>query len=157
MKSPCWMSRTRLFTLRRMFWYGYNRSNNEEGKYKWCRWITLINVLAKVYSQKVLNRLVKCTHLHETACDKPKVLSTGNTFYCGFVDCEKCSITRSLLWGENPNLIQEKVCAKLTRALKSLCMSVKSFVVFYGSTDRFETKLPQFSSYFYGVCKCPHR
>lgn len=75
------------------------------------RGITLINILAKIYSQILLNRLTKWSTLNETLNKNQfgfqkgksiidcifilraivtKVLSTGGKLYCAFIDYERC-------------------------------------------------------------------
>ncbi|MEW8545253.1 MAG: reverse transcriptase family protein, partial [Candidatus Thiodiazotropha sp.] len=85
------------------------------------RGITLINVLAKVYSQLLLNRLTKWTEMYDKITKSQfgfqkrksiidcifilqsvvsKVLSKGQKLYCVFIDYEKCfdKIDRTFLW-----------------------------------------------------------
>ena len=85
------------------------------------RGITLINVLAKIYSQLPLNRLTKWSTEHETITINQfgfqqgksttdcvfllhaiisKVLNSGEKLFCCFIDYEKCfdKVDRLFLW-----------------------------------------------------------
>ena len=104
------------------------------------RGITLINILSKIYSQVLHNRLtnwsdrenkisnnqfgfqkgkstVDCIFIFSSIISK--TLSTGNKLYCAFLDYEKAfdKIDRSLLWHK---LLAENVSSKLVKALKSM-------------------------------------
>ena len=112
------------------------------------RGITLINVLAKVYSQLLLNRLTYWTEMYDKITKSQfgfqkrksiidcifilqsvvsKVLSKGQKLYCVFIDYEKCfdKIDRALLWQK---LLSQNVSCKLVRAIKSMYSVVKSCV-----------------------------
>ena len=109
------------------------------------RGITLINVLGKIYSQVLLNRLSKWSEKHEKLSKNQfgfqkgkstvdcifilysvisKVLNSGEKLYCCFIDYEKAfdKINRSLLWHK---LIFENVSSKFVRAVKSSMMLLK--------------------------------
>ena len=96
------------------------------------RGIFLINVLAKIYSQLLLNRLTKWLTENETITDNQfgfqkgksttdcvfllhviisKVLNSSGKLYCAFIDYEKCfdKVDRSLLWQK---LLKENVSCK---------------------------------------------
>lgn len=110
---------------------------NEASNY---RRITLNSVLAKVYSQLLLNRLTSWTEKYEKIADNQfgcqkgksvqdciyilhtvisKVLNKGQKLYCIFIDYEKCfdKIDRSLLWQK---ILTENVSCKLVKAIKSM-------------------------------------
>ena len=112
------------------------------------RGITLINVLGKIYSQVLLNRLSKWSEKHEKLSKNQfgfqkgkstvdcifilysvisKVLNSGEKLYCCFIDYEKAfdKINRSLLWHK---LIFENVSSKFVRALKSMYDVVKACI-----------------------------
>ena len=114
------------------------------------RGVTLINVIAKVYSQLLLNRLTNWSKKHEkinknqfgfqqgksiTDCIFilhaiiSKVLHSGQKLYCVFIDYEKCfdKIDRSLLWQK---LLLQNVSCKLVKAIKSMYTTVKLCVRF---------------------------
>ena len=109
------------------------------------RGITLINILAKIYSQLLLNRLTKWSEKSEIITDNQfgfqkgksttdcvfilhsiisKVLSSKEKLYCVFIDFEKCfdKIDRSHLWLK---LLSEHVSCKLVKAIKSMYSTVK--------------------------------
>ena len=111
------------------------------------RGITLINihVLAKIYSQLLLNRLTKWTSENDIITDNQfgfqkgksttdcvfllhaitsKVLNNGEKLYCAFIDNEKCfdKIDRSYLWQK---LLKENISSKLVKAIKSMYTTVK--------------------------------
>ena len=112
------------------------------------RGITLIDILGKIYSQILLNRLSKWSDKHDKLNHNQfgfqmgkstvdctfifssiisKLLQAGEKLYCVFIDYEKAfdRIDRSLLWHK---LIFEKVSSKgsLTLAMgKCLWFSVK--------------------------------
>ncbi|XP_060567678.1 uncharacterized protein LOC132726376 [Ruditapes philippinarum] len=117
------------------------------------RGITLINILAKIYSQILLNRLSKWSIKHDKICSEQfgfqkgksvsdcififhavisNVLNSGNKLYCIFVDYEKCfdKIDRSFLWQK---LIAENISTRFVKAMKSMYTTVKSCVR-YNST-----------------------
>lgn len=127
---------------------------NEASNY---RGITLISVLAKVYSQLLLNRLTSWTEKYEKIADNQfgfqkgksvqdciyilhavisKVLNEGQKLYCIFIDYEKCfdKIDRSLLWQK---LLTENVSCKLVKAIKSMYTVVKSCVKYKLSFSSF--------------------
>ena len=127
---------------------------NEASNY---RGITLISVLAKVYSQLLLNRLTSWTEKYEKIADNQfgfqkgksvqyciyilhavisKVLNEGQKLYCIFIDYEKCfdKIDRSLLWQK---LLTENVSCKLVKAIKSMYTVVKSCVKYKSSFSSF--------------------
>ena len=98
------------------------------------RGITLINILAKIYSQLLLNRLTKWSEKYEKLSENQfgfqkaksttdcvfilhsiisKVLNSGENLYCVFIDYEKCfdKIDRSHLWqklvAENVKMLRQ--------------------------------------------------
>ena len=118
---------------------------NDAGNY---RGITLINVLAKIYSQLLLNLLTNGAEIHEQIMKNQfgfqkgksivdcifilhsvmsKILDSGEKLYCVFIDFEKCfdKTDRSFLWQK---LISQKVSCKLMNAIKSMYLTVKSCV-----------------------------
>ena len=125
------------------------------------RGITLINILAKIYSQLLLNRLTKWSEKNETITDNQfgfqkgksttdcvfilhsiisKVLSSKEKLYCVFIDFEKCfdKIDRSYLWLK---LLSEHVSCKLVKAIKSMYSTVKLCIRYKNTFSEF------FSSY----------
>lgn len=126
------------------------------------RGITLINILAKIYSQILLNRLTKWTVKYDKICNNQfgfqknksvvdclfilhtvvsKVLDSGNKLYCIFIDYEKCfdKIDRSFLWQK---LLSENISSKFVRAIKSMYSRVKSCIKFNSSfSDFFDTHI----------------
>ena len=127
---------------------------NEASNY---RGITLISILAKVYSQLLLNRLTAWSEKYETISNNQfgfqkgksvvdcvfilhaiisKVLNTGHKLYCIFIDNEKCfdKIDRSFLWQK---LLQEQISCKLVKAIKSMYTTVKSCIKYKSSYSRF--------------------
>ena len=121
------------------------------------RGITLINTLAKVYSQLLLNRLTSWSEKHEKLSKHQfgfqkgksvtdcvfilhtvisKVLSQGQKLYCVFIDYEKCfdKIERSYLWQK---LLAENISCKLVKAIKSMYTVVKSCVKYKSSYSKF--------------------
>ena len=112
------------------------------------RGITLINIIEKVYSQILLNRLTKwvdnknsisaiqfgfqkgkstvdCIFILNAIISK--TLSEKKKLYCAFIDFEKCfdKIDRSLLFQK---LLREGVSTKLTKAFKSMYETVKACI-----------------------------
>lgn len=100
------------------------------------RGITLNNIIAKVYSQVLLNRLTDWTEKHEKISDcqfgyqkgkstidcifilhsiVSKTLNSGQKLYSIFIDYEKCfdRINRVLLWQK---LLADNVSSKMTNA-----------------------------------------
>ena len=125
------------------------------------RGITLINLMGKIYSQILLNRLNKwadnedkifnCQFGFQKGKSKvdciftfysiiAKTLSAGEKLYCVCVDYAKAfdKINRSLLWQK---LLSENVSSKFVNALRSMYSSVRSCVRYQSSKSRF------FSSY----------
>ena len=121
------------------------------------RGITLINVVAKIYSQLLLNRLTKWAEKYEKlACNQfgfqkgksivdcifilhsaiTKVLDSGQKLYAVFIDYEKCfdKIERSLLWQK---LLSENVSCKVVKAVRSMYITVKSCVKYKSSYSNF--------------------
>ena len=121
------------------------------------RGITLINILGKIYSQILLNRLNKWAEKEEKISENQfgfqkgkstvdciftlhsiltKTLDAGEKLYCVFVDYEKAfdKVDRSLLWHK---LLKEKVSSKLVKAVCSMCAVVKSCIRYQSSTSRF--------------------
>ena len=121
------------------------------------RGITLINVLAKVYSQLLLNRLSYWTEMYDKIINSQfgfqkrksiigciyilqsvvsKVLSKGQMLYCVFTDYEKCfeKIDRAFLWQK---MLSQNISCKLVRAIKSMYTVVKSNVRYKSSYSTF--------------------
>ena len=121
------------------------------------RGIALINILAKIYSQLLLNRLTKWTCKYEKITDNQygfqkgksttdcvfllhsiiaKVLNSGEKSYCVFIDYEKCfdKIDRSYLWQK---LLAENVSCKLVKAIKSMYTTVKLCVKYNNTFSQF--------------------
>ena len=121
------------------------------------RGITLINVLGKIYSQVLLNRVSKWSEKHEKLSANQfgfqkgkstvdcifllysvisKVLNSGEKLYCCFIDYEKAfdRIDRSLLWHK---LIFENVSSKFVRALKSMYDVVKACIRYNSTHSNF--------------------
>ena len=121
------------------------------------RGISLINILAKIYSQLLLNRLTKWTSKHEIIMDNQygfqkgksttdcvfllhsvisKVLNSGEKLYCIFIDYEKCfdKIDRSHLWQK---LLAENISSKLVTAIKSMYATVKLCVTYNNTFSPF--------------------
>ena len=112
------------------------------------RGITLINIIAKIYSQILLNRLTEWSIKHKTIIDNQfgfqkgkstidciyilhsiiaKTLFSKKKLYCAFVDFEKCfdKLERSFIFQK---LIQQNVSSKFVQAIKSMYNSVKACV-----------------------------
>ena len=127
---------------------------NDAGNY---RGITLINIMAKIYSQLLLNRLTEWADIHDKITHNQfgfqkgksiadcifilhsvisKVLGSGQKLYCVFIDYEKCfdKINRLFLWQK---LITENVSCKLVKAIKSMYLTVKSCVRYKSSFSEF--------------------
>ena len=121
------------------------------------RGITLINILGKVYSQVLLNRLSKWSEKYDKLSKNQfgfqkgkstvdcifllnsivsKVIHSGEKLYCCFIDYEKAfdRIDRSLLWHK---LIFENVSSKFVRALKSMYDVVRACVRYNSSRSNF--------------------
>lgn len=127
-----------------------NDANNYRG-------ITLINVLAKIYSQLLLNRLTDWSEKYEKISRNQfgfqkgksvvdcvfilhavisKVMNTGQKLYCVFIDYEKCfdKIDRTYLWQK---LLAENISSKLVTAIKSMYTTVKSCVKYNSTYSNF--------------------
>ena len=121
------------------------------------RGFTLINILGKLYSQLLLNRLNKWAEKEEKLLDNQfgfqkgkstvdciftlysiiaKTLGMGEKLYCVFIDYEKAfdKIDRSFLWQK---LLTEQVSGKFVNALRSMYTVVKSCVKYGSNTSRF--------------------
>ena len=121
------------------------------------RGITLINILSKIYSQILLNRLTKwsdrenkissnqfgfqkgkstvdCIFIFSSIISK--TLNAGCKLYCVFLDYEKAfdKIDRSFLWHK---LISENVSSRLVKALKSMYNTVKSCIRYKSTLSGF--------------------
>lgn len=119
------------------------------------RGITLNNILAKIYSQILLNRLTSWTERYEKISNCQfgyqkgksttdcifilhsiilKVLNNGQKLYSIFIDYEKCfdKINRLFLWQK---LIAENVSTKMTKAIKAMYSSVRSAIRYNGVTS----------------------
>ena len=123
------------------------------------RGITINNILAKIYSQILLNRLTAWTEkdnkisncqfgyqkgkstvdcifiLHSIIA---KTLSSGQKLYTVFIDYEKCydKINRQFLWQK---LIAENVSSKVTKAIKAMYSTVKSAIKYNRETSNYIT------------------
>ena len=121
------------------------------------RGITLINILAKIYSQLLLNRLTQWSEKEEKLTQTQfgfqkgkstidciftlysiitKTLHAGDKLYCVFVDYEKAfdRIDRTLLWQK---LISEHLNIKFVKALSSMYCVVKSCIRYKSSLSQF--------------------
>lgn len=121
------------------------------------RGITLINVLAKTYSQLLLNRLTAWSNKYEKIADNQfgfqkgksttdcifllhsvisKVLNSGEKLYCIFIDYEKCfdKIDRSHLWKK---LLSENVSCKFVKAIRSMYTTVKLCIKYKSSFSQY--------------------
>ena len=126
------------------------------------RGITVSNILSKIYSQILLNRLTKWSEKHEFLCKNQfgfqkgkstsdciyilhsiitKVLQSQEKLYCIFIDFEKAfdKIDRLKLWNK---LITENVSSKMVLALKAMYKTVKTCIRHNNSYSAFiESKL----------------
>ena len=123
------------------------KSGNPDDTHNY-RGITLINVLGKIHSQILLNRLSKWSEKYDKLSKNQfgfqkgkstvdcifllysiisKVLHSGEKLYCCFIDYEKAfdRIDRSLLWHKP---IFEHVSSKFVRALKSMYDVVRAYI-----------------------------
>lgn len=123
------------------------------------RGITLINILAKIYSQILLNRLTKWSEKENKLSKNQfgfqkgkstidciftfysiinKTLNAGDKLYCVFVDYEKAfdKIDRTLLWQK---LASENVSSKLIKAISAMYTIVKSCIKYHSSQSQFLT------------------
>ena len=114
------------------------------------RGITLINIMSKIYSHILHNRLIKWAEEYEKNNDcqfglKPhkstvdciflfhsiisKTLSRGEKLYCSFVDFRRAfdTVNRKYLWQK---LIQNNVSSKMVKCLQSMYENVKACVKF---------------------------
>ena len=121
------------------------------------RGITLINILGKIYSQILLNRLTKWSEKENKISNNQfgfqrgksttdcifilssiisKTLYQGEKLYCVFLDYEKAfdNIDRNLLWQK---LISEHVSTKLVIAIRSMYNTVKSCIRYQASRSSF--------------------
>ena len=121
------------------------------------RGITLINILAKIYSQLLVNRLTKWSEKEEklnntqfrfqkgkftTDCIFTffsiisKTLHAGDKLYCVFVDYEKAfdRIDSTLLWQK---LMSANISSKFVRALSSMYQVVKACIRYKSSISQF--------------------
>ena len=112
------------------------------------RGITLNNILAKIYSQILLNRLNTWSEKYEKISECQfgyqkgksttdcifilhsiiaKVLNSGQKLYSIFIDYEKAydKVNRLFLWQK---LLNENVSSKITKALKAMYSSVRSVI-----------------------------
>lgn len=128
------------------------------------RGITLINIIAKIYSQILLNRLNKWTSTNEKLTKHQfgfqtgksisdcifilksiisKTLSEKEKLYCIFIDYQQFfdRINHSYLWHK---LLSEKVSQNFVNALKAMYSCVKSCV-------RYQSSLSPFFDIFSGV------
>ena len=129
---------------------------NEAGNY---RGITLINIMGKIYSQILLNRLNEWADNEDKILDSQfgfqkgkstidciftfhsviaKTLSAGEKLYCIFIDYEKAfdKVNRTFLWQK---LLSENVSTKFVSALRSMYSIVRSCVRFQSAKSRFFT------------------
>ena len=110
------------------------------------RGITLNNIVAKVYSQVLLNRLTDWTEKYQNISDcqfagyqkgkstvdcififhsiLSKVIYSGQKLYSVFIDYEKCfdTINRRILWQK---LLAEHVSSKMINAIKAMYATVR--------------------------------
>ena len=121
------------------------------------RGITLISILAKIYSQLLLNRLTRWTADYDTITNKQfgfqkgksttdcvfllhsiisKVLNSGEKLYCVFIDYEKCfdKIDRSYLWQK---LLSQNISCKFVKAIKSMYATVKLCIKYNNNFSQF--------------------
>lgn len=121
------------------------------------RGITLINIIAKIYSQILLNRLTKWSEKENKLSQNQfgfqkgkstvdcifsfysiisKTLHAGEKLYCVFIDYEKAfdKIDRTFLWQK---LISENVSSKLVQAISSMYLIVKSCIRYQSSKSDF--------------------
>jgi hypothetical protein len=107
------------------------------------RRVSPLNILAKIYSQILLNRLTKWSEENDKICKNQygfqtgksivdcifilhsvisKVLNSGDKLYCMFIDYVKCfdKIDRSYLWYK---LLIENISSRLVGILKSMYMT----------------------------------
>ena len=133
----------------------FKSGNRDEAKNY--RGITLINILAKIYSQLLLNRLTKWSEKENNLSQNQfgfqkgkstidciftlhaiisKTLHAGEKLYCVFIDYEKAfdKIDRPLLWQK---LTAEKVSSKLVKAISSMYTVVKSCIRYRSSQSMF--------------------
>ena len=112
------------------------------------RGITISNILSKVYSQILLNRMTKWADMHDVMNNAQfgyqkgksttdcifilhsiisKLLSSKQKLYCVFIDFEKAfdKIDRLKLWHK---LILENVSSKMVRALQAMYSTVKACI-----------------------------
>ena len=112
------------------------------------RGITLINILAKIYSTVLLNRLTNWSTKHKNLIQNQfgfqkgkstvdcifvlqsviqKTLSQRKKLYCAFVDFEKCfdKLDRTFIFQK---LINENISTKFVNAIRSMYNSVKACV-----------------------------
>ena len=110
--------------------------------------ITLNNIILKVYSQVLLNRLTDWTEKYQKISDcqfgyqkgkrtvdcififhsiLSKVLDSGQKLYSVFIDYEKCfdTINRRILWQK---LLAEHVSSKMINAIKAMYATVRSII-----------------------------
>ena len=129
---------------------------DEPGNY---RGITLINIMGKIYSQILLNRLSKWADKEDKILDNQfgfqkgkstvdciftfysiiaKTLSAGEKLYCVFIDYEKAfdKVYRTFLWQK---LISENISSKFVTALRAMYSIVRSCVRFQSAKSRFFT------------------
>ena len=103
------------------------------------RGITLINILAKIYSQLLVNRLTKWSEKEEKLNNTQfgfqtgkstiisKTLHAGDKLYCVFFDYLKAfdRIDRTLLWQK---LMSENISSRFVRAVSSMYQVVKACI-----------------------------
>ena len=121
------------------------------------RGTTLINILGKIYSQILLNRLTKWSttyeHLNKSQFGFQKnksildcifilhsvinkVLSAGGKLYCCFIDYERCfdKIERNFLWTK---LLTQNIHCKMVKALKAMYSCIRSCIRYKGKYSQF--------------------
>ena len=121
------------------------------------RGITLINIISKIYSTILLNRLTKWCNEHEVINNVQfgfqkgkstaecifilnaiitKTLSSKKKLYCAFVDFQKCfdTIDRIFLWNKLKSL---NISTTFTNAIQSMYNTVRSCVRYNGSYSDF--------------------
>ena len=121
------------------------------------RGITLINILAKIYSQILLNRLTNWSQKYDKIDQKQfgfqkgksitdclfilhsvisKVLNAGQKLYCIFIDYMLCfdKINRSFLFRK---LLNEQISTKFVNAIKTMYTVVRSCVRYNHSQSEY--------------------
>ena len=121
------------------------------------RGITLNNIISKIYSKLLVNRLTKWSDKHQKFIDNQfgfqivkstvdcifiihalisKTLASKKKLYVAFLDWEKMfdRIDRAFLWQK---LLSESVSTKFIQAIRAMYSSVKSFIRYKHATSDF--------------------